>query len=347
MNDIILRDLSSEIVKLDEIGKKIFVTMRNVKNELLTKDFMIHLDNVCKFSLRGIRINLKNLEDKENYEIIINQLIERCKGKCEVMIDLPYPYSKVRGKLKDIIGMNLKKGDKVYVLCEDNIEYIGNERIIYVSKKGYNELKNSGRMLFYGDGKGAFEVIDINENLIELRAAKDQTFYTTHSFITEGILDEENYSDFFDTLNNAAYFPDLIALSFVKNRNDILNFRNKITFNTKIVAKIESQSAVDNIDEIIEASDSIMLARGDLGYAIEPKNFYDVQEYIINKCKNSNKELIVATDILSSLESRSYPSRADIIDFQHIFRRVDSISLSGSVSYKEIENTIRIIKLLV
>lgn len=334
------------INEINDPCEKIFITMRNISNELLVSDFTTQMENISKFSLKGIRINVKDFEDEENYKIIINELLKLKKGNFQVMFDLPYPYSKVRGKLKKSMGMNLNKGDKVYITYLDSLNVLNDKNVIYVSREGFDKLINCDDIIFYGDGKGALKVLDVDNDTICVESISKQTFYSTHSFITKDVLNQEDATGFFDTLNNANHIPDLIALSFVKTKEDVLNFKNKIKFNTKIVSKIETKSALDNIDEIINVSDAIMLARGDLAFAIDLKHFYKTQEEIIKKCNDCNKDLIIATDVLSSLGDRSFPSRSDIIDFQHTFARVNSITLSGSTSYYELENAIRIIKLL-
>jgi pyruvate kinase len=332
--------------KVHKNNFKIIATMKNIRNEDLIEDFLFLMENAKKFSLKGIRINFKNFDDKENYRIIINELFKLKKGAFDLMIDLPYPYSKIRGRLKNTKSLTLTKDETLYIAYKE-LKYLSGPNIIYVSEEGYEKLKKSDNLIFYGDGKGAFEVITIANDYMSLRSIKEQTFYTTHSFITKDLLEVRTANDFFENLNNSEYHPDTIALSFVKSKEDILSFKSKINFDARIVSKIETQSAVDNIDEIINISDAIMLARGDLAFAVNIKEFNQIQEMIIKKCEKNNKELIMATDILSSLEYRSFPSRSDIIDFQNIFTRVDGVVLSGDVSYKHMENSLIIIDLIV
>lgn len=325
-------------------SEKVFTTIRNIKNGLLTDDFINQIKNVYKHSLRGFRVNLKNFENQENYKIIINDLLPLNDGNCDVMLDLPYPNSKVRGRLKDSISMKLPKEQVVYITYDNSISF---ENTIYVTREGFDKIKRVSDVLFFGDGKGALKIEKVYGEYLKLRSLKEQIFYTTHSFITECISNEDDVEDFFNTLNSARKFPGMIALSFVKTKNDIVRFREKINFDAKIVAKIETKEAVKNIHEIIDEADAIMLARGDLAYAIDLSDFYKTQEKVINLCHKKGKELIVATDILSSLENRAFPSRADIIDLQHIWGRVDAITLSGGVSYNELDNAIKTINKLI
>jgi pyruvate kinase len=324
--------------------EKIFVTIRNTNNKALVRDFKIYLDNVIKFRYRGIRINLKNFDDLKNQQIIINEILPFKNESIQIMLDLPYPYSKVRGKLNNQSMLTLVKDESVYI--RHKCLQSDSEKTIYVNKIGFKEIKKSEDIIYFGDGSGGFEIIESNEDVILVRSIRDQIFYTTHSFITKDNLRENENVAFFDILNKTKYPPDYTALSFVQCKEDILKFKQKLNFETKIISKIETSAALDNIQEIISVSDAIMVARGDLAFSIHPSKFYSVQEKLITICQETNTELIIATDILSSLDKRSFPSRADIIDFQHIINRVEGLVISGSVSYEQLENTTRIVNMI-
>lgn len=113
---------------------------------------------------------------------------------------------------------------------------------------------------------------------------------------------------------------EYVALSFVKNAEDITNLRTLLAESgsqSKVIAKIERQKALNNIDEIIEAADGIMIARGDLGDAIPIETLPFVKKDILKRCNEANKPAIVATDMLSSMTNSTNPSRADISDIAH------------------------------
>ncbi len=110
---------------------------------------------------------------------------------------------------------------------------------------------------------------------------------------------------------------DYFAMSFVATKNDVLDCKNEIQKHSgtqKVIAKIEREDAVENIDEIIEASDAIMIARGDLGNEIALEKIPFVQKDIIKKCKVAKKPVIVATQMLYSMKDSPSPTRAEVTD---------------------------------
>lgn len=127
---------------------------------------------------------------------------------------------------------------------------------------------------------------------------------------------------------------DYIAASFVNSANDVNELRNILIKNNgefiQIIAKIETSNAVKNIDEILKVADGIMIARGDLALEIP---YYDVpywQKYIIRKCRIAGKPVIVATQMLDSLERNIQPTRAEVTDvYFAVDRGADCTMLSG------------------
>lgn len=113
---------------------------------------------------------------------------------------------------------------------------------------------------------------------------------------------------------------EYVALSFVKDASDIVSLRSLLTevnSQSKIIAKIERQEALDNLDGIIDVADGIMIARGDLGDAIPFETLPFVKKNILKKCMSMNKPAIVATEMLTSMIDSMNPSRADISDIAH------------------------------
>lgn len=125
---------------------------------------------------------------------------------------------------------------------------------------------------------------------------------------------------------------DYIALSFVGSGSDVIKLRELITEqggNQKIISKIERKVAVENIDEIINESDAIMIARGDLGNEFPLEEIPFIQHYIITKCKDANKMVIVATQMLLSMVDSKTPTRAEVSDVAYaILDGADGVMLS-------------------
>ncbi len=129
---------------------------------------------------------------------------------------------------------------------------------------------------------------------------------------------------------------DFMGLSFVRTQTDIEHLRkemDKHNLNAKIVAKIESQTGVDNIDSILEVADAIMIARGDLGIEIPIERVTHFQKEFIKKCRNVNKPVIVATQMLQSMIDNPRPTRAEAADISNaIYDETDCIMLSGETA---------------
>ncbi len=129
---------------------------------------------------------------------------------------------------------------------------------------------------------------------------------------------------------------DFIALSFVQNAKDITTLRkilDKHNSHAQIIAKIETNAAVRNIDDIIEAADGIMVARGDMAIEIGAENVPMIQKSIIKKCNHIGKPVITATQMLDSMEHSPVPTRAEVSDIANaILDGTDAIMLSGETT---------------
>lgn len=129
---------------------------------------------------------------------------------------------------------------------------------------------------------------------------------------------------------------DFIALSFVREASDIRELRDLMGSKAgkiKVIAKIEDQSGVDNIEEIIDEADGVMVARGDLGVEINVASLPNVQRRIVQLCAERGKRVIVATHLLESMIQNPIPTRAEVTDVANaIYEEVDAVMLSGETT---------------
>ena len=157
---------------------------------------------------------------------------------------------------------------------------------------------------------------------------QDKDGHTYDLNTTKAITDKDKELIKFGVENNVDY----ISVSFVGNEADIIDCRNEIKKcggNQKVIAKIEREEAVKNLDEIIEASDAIMIARGDLGNEIALEKIPFVQDEIIKKCKKAGKPVITATQMLYSMKDNPSPTRAEATDVVNaVLEGTDAIMLS-------------------
>lgn len=130
---------------------------------------------------------------------------------------------------------------------------------------------------------------------------------------------------------------DFIAHSFVRNRNDVMAIQeilDKHNSKIKIIAKIENQEGVDNLDEILDCVYGVMVARGDLAIEIPYEKIPGIQKMIVSKCIARRKPVIVATQMLHSMIENPRPTRAEVSDIANaIFSKTDAIMLSGETAY--------------
>ena len=129
---------------------------------------------------------------------------------------------------------------------------------------------------------------------------------------------------------------DYIALSFVREAQDVSELRELLGTEgngIKIISKIEDQEGVRNVEEIVEASDAVMVARGDLGIEISIEELPDVQRVIVGKCQEKGKRVIVATHLLESTIDNPIPTRAEVTDVSNaVYEEVDALMLSGETT---------------
>ena len=129
---------------------------------------------------------------------------------------------------------------------------------------------------------------------------------------------------------------DFVAHSFVRTRQDVMEIKNIIhEYNSpiKVISKIENEEGVDNIDEILEVTYGVMVARGDLGVELPAEKIPVTQRYIVRKCIESKTPVIIATQMLHTMITNPRPTRAEVSDIANaIYERVDAVMLSGETA---------------
>lgn len=196
-----------------------------------------------------------------------------------------------------------------------------------------------GSTIIVGDGACEFEVVEHGEHELKARALFACTVNHRKTMNTPGItpnmpsLTERDFA-YLDGIRPELI--DFVGLSFVRNQDDISHLRGELEkrhFTAHIVAKIENQQAVDNLDQIIHAADAVMVARGDLGVEVAFQELTYWQKTIIAKCRLAAKPVITATEMLKSMVTNPRPTRAEVSDVAHaIYDGTDAVMLSDETT---------------
>ncbi len=265
---------------------------------------------------------LKNIREIEHEE---NAIIP-------VLMDLQGPKIRI-GLLKESIPIN--KDD---VLMFKHAKEMING-IIPVDYAGMAKDVHSGEKILIDDGKIQLEVLKTENEVIYAKALTDGLLKQRKGINIPGstgsidVLTEDDKKYVVFAIENNI---DFLGLSFVRNAEDVKQLRNILNKHNsciKIISKIEKPQAVENIDEIIDVSDGIMVARGDLGIEISTEKVPIVQKSIIEKATLKCKAVIVATQMLESMIENPIPTRAEASDVANaILDGTDAIMLSGETA---------------
>ena len=251
-----------------------------------------------------------------------------------ILLDLQGPKIRI-GDVKDG-AVPLKVGQKLIITIQDRI---GDNQKISTSYQSLPKDVQKGDVILIDDGNIELRVLDQMEKEVVtqvlhgglLKSKKGINLPDTNVSIPS--LTEKDLSDLHFGLDNDV---DWVALSFVRKAEDIKELREIICEKgkwTKIIAKIEKPEAVENIDEIIEASDGLMVARGDLGVEIPMEEVPLLQKQIIRKCNHAAKPVIVATQMLESMIQNPRPTRAEASDVANaILDGADAVMLSAETA---------------
>jgi pyruvate kinase len=251
-----------------------------------------------------------SFEEFKKWADTIRRLAKKVGRKVEIIQDLQGPRIRI-GKI-DHEGRHIDAGSTVHLVFGDKSEH---HRDILIQNDVQFTLKRGDKIL-------------MDKGLIELEVKKVEGTRVTCRALTAGIIfsgkginlpntkSEEclTEKDLEDLKHGIEIDVDWVALSFVEEKQDILDLREKIGPKTKIIAKIERPQAIHNYEEILDASDAIMVARGDLGIEIPFWTLPVIQKRAIRRAINAGKPSIVATDMLASMVIARRPTRAEVLD---------------------------------
>ena len=221
-------------------------------------------------------------------------------------------------------------------------QVLGNEKVFSVSYEQLIEDVDQGNIILLDDGLIELRVLakDVEKGLIHTIVENAGVLKNKKGVNVPGVsikLPGITEKDAQDILFGIEQGVDFVAASFVRTAKDVLEIRELLEQNNgshiQIIPKIENQEGVDNIDAIIEVSDGLMVARGDLGVEIPAEEVPLVQKSLIKKCNQVGKPVITATQMLDSMQRNPRPTRAEASDVANaIMDGTDAIMLSGETA---------------
>lgn len=248
-----------------------------------------------------------------------------------VLLDLQGP--EIRVNLKDGENFQAKEGELIEMTSQ-----APQERQMNIPQNVIDALQ-VGNVVSIDDGVCEFEVVEKEAQSLRVKLLGDYTIKHRKTMNTPGIVIDmpsliEN--DLFLLRSMTDEDINFVGLSFVRDKQDIDILRAEMAkqnLHADVISKIENQKALDHLDEIIDNSEAIMIARGDLAVEVPFERLTYYQKLIIEKCRNVGKPVITATQMLESMIENPRPTRAEVSDIANaIYDGTDAVMLSGETT---------------
>ncbi len=280
-----------------------------------------------------VRLNTAHQDVEQSLKVIKN--VREVSDKIAILVDTKGPEIRTTDSQAEVEvkeGQLLKiKGDPYCATTED---------CIYVNYKDFVPKMEKGKTIMIDDGEIELQIEEKHEDYLLCRVMNTGIIKPRKSVNLPGTslnLPSLNEKDkqFIELAIKENI--DFIAHSFVRRKEDVLAIQeilDKHRSPVKIIAKIENQEGVDNIDEILEHVYGIMVARGDLAIELPAERIPVVQNMLLDKCIRRKKAIIIATQMLHSMIDNPRPTRAEVSDVANaVFSGTDAIMLSGETAY--------------
>lgn len=291
---------------------------------------------MVKFGMDCARINLSHAtrEDILNTIDVVNETRRVCDRPIAILYDTKGP--EFRTLEFSGGGVFLKKEDTIRM---SKTCISGNQDEFGVNHSEAIDFIEVGDKVLVDNALLELEVIDKKNDHVVLKALGNGKIQDHKTINVPGVnlnLDFISDVDRNDIAFAAKHACDYLALSFVNSRDDVIAARKIIEEaggEASIISKIESRMGIENIDDIIDESDGIMIARGDLGVEVPMEEVPMLQKSIIKKCREKGKFAIVATEMLASMYENPRPSRAEVSDVANaVLDGTDCVMLSGETT---------------
>ena len=301
-------------------------------------DIRCEIDFIKALYVNGmnvVRMNSAHINEEGFNRIITN--VRAVSNKIPILMDTKGPELRTT-TIENEGRINFETGDIVRFVGSADVMTTKDQ--IAVNYSDFVKDLHVGGMILIDDGEIEFKVTEKNEDYLVAVAENNGELGARKSVNVPGVrisLPSLTEKDKKNILYGIKMGIDFIAHSFVRTKQDVLDIQKILdehNSNIKIIAKIENQEGVDNIDEILEAAYGIMVARGDLGIEVPQEKIPGIQRILIRKCVQAKKPVIVATQMLHSMIKNPRPTRAEVTDIANaIYYRTDALMLSGETAY--------------
>jgi pyruvate kinase len=287
---------------------------------------------LIKAGMDVARINFSHGTYEEHARDIetIRKVAKKLRRPVALLQDLPGPKDRT-GTVKEG-GVGLKDGGDIILTSR---QVLGDEKQVSIDWFDLPMSVKLGDIIYLDDGAIKLEVVSLDNTDIKCKIVVGGMLRDHRGINVPGMVRKVSPMTEVDWKHlefGVEHKVDFIALSFVKDADDIINISNFLrerAANIMLIAKIERREALDNLDRILDAADGAMVARGDLGIEIPIEKVPVVQKEIIRKCNQLGKPVIVATQMLESMVHASRPTRAEVTDVANaIFDGTDAVMLS-------------------
>lgn len=283
-----------------------------------------------------MRLNFSHGDYEEHGGRITNlrSIMKKTGQKAAILLDTKGPEIRTM-KLEGGNDVSLKAGQSFTFTTDQSV--IGNNERVAVTYKGFAADLKIGNTVLVDDGLIGMEVTEVTENTVVCNVLNNGDLGENKGVNLPGVsiqLPALAEKDKRDLIFGCEQGVDFIAASFIRKRSDVIEIREHLKQhggeNIQIISKIENQEGLNNFDEILDASDGIMVARGDLGVEIPVEEVIFAQKMMIKKCNKARKVVITATQMLDSMIKNPRPTRAEAGDVANaILDGTDAVMLSG------------------
>lgn len=295
------------------------------------------LTQLAKEGMNVVRLNFSHGDYEEYKER--KELVEKVRKNTGYHIGLLYDTKgpDFRTLTMENDGVELVDGETIRIVKED---VVGNSKRISVNYKNVLDKLEPGNIVLFDDGLMSVEVVSREKDGVTCKIIHGGILSSKKGVATPGIsldvpfLSEQDKKDIKFACENDG---DFLALSFVTCAKDVEDVRKLLKANNrsdmKIISKVESKTAIENLDEIVAVSDGIMVARGDLGVEMPMQELPILQKLMVQKCREQGKFCIVATEMLASMYTSPRPTRAEVSDIANaVLDGCDAVMLSGETT---------------